>query len=146
VCTIQHIPSGLFLEIRDGGEVGLAPKNFFTSIPSETAQWEGYEREDGVSAFRSVVSRRWLGQRFQGDIKVKATKWSSWEGWEIDWDRPSALMSCSANFNAGGWVHTLGEKGERPFRLVALSASLEDKRAAPLWRIESVKSEPGLRH
>jgi hypothetical protein len=124
--AIEHLPSGRFLGVSENGDVELAPLS--AGIPFG-GRWEVYDRQDGVSGFKSLASRKWLGQTMLGHIKARGSKMGSWECWEVNVDKDQPILCCSANSHSGGWVH-VSDSGT----LVAKSALAEDKRAAPGWR------------
>jgi hypothetical protein len=128
--AIEHVPSGRFLGVSEGGEVGLAPLS--AGIPFG-GRWEAHDRQDGVCGFKSLASRAWLGQTVLGQIKARGSKMGSWECWEVSLDKEQPVLCCSANSLSGGWVHVTADDA-----LVAKSASQQDKRAAPAWKFHTL--------
>lgn len=132
VFALQCIPNGRLLQV-DGVGVALSMAHS-TESPFERHQlWEIWTREDCVFGLKSVFSGRWLGQALLGGLKVSATRFSSWECWDMNLEAgPSGsnLLCCSANFNGGGWIH-VGSEGQ----ISVASFSLADKAAAPKWRL-----------
>jgi hypothetical protein len=64
--------------------VGAGHEVRATLMPGDqplSAKWEAWCCDDGVCGFRSCQTKLWLGQRIRGDIKAKATTFSSWESW-----------------------------------------------------------------
>ena len=118
-------------QVFENSEVGLAPP-VSSGVPF-AARWEAHQRPDGVAGIRSVANRHWLGQTMMGHIRAKGSAMSSWEGWEVDFERTKPILCCSANSNGGGWIHL-----NKTEKIVAVSASVEDKRAAPSWRFRVI--------
>jgi hypothetical protein len=126
--ALREVGSRRFLRAR-GDDVGLSEE---VDVLRATCRFALYEKRAHLLGLLSPVSGRWLGLTFAGAIACRASRFGSWEEWDLDLSakgrRASPLLCLGANWGAGCWV-ALHDRDRRRLVVGPPAADLRAPRA-----------------